>query len=50
MRCLMCDEPETMYIPSDDVPNVGLYSCGACSFEFEGPRAHSDAALDRSNA
>ena len=37
MRCLMCEEPEIMYIPSDDIPDVGLYSCGVCGFELEGP-------------
>lgn len=38
MRCLMCEEPTTMYIPSDDVDGVGLHSCGACGFEIEAPR------------
>lgn len=38
MRCLMCEEPATMYIPSDDVDGVGLHSCGACGFEIEAPR------------
>lgn len=37
MRCLMCEEPTTMYIPSDDVDGVGLHSCGVCGFEIEGP-------------
>jgi hypothetical protein len=38
MRCLMCEEPTTMYIPSDDVDGVGLHSCGVCGFEIEAPR------------
>ncbi len=38
MRCLMCEEPTTMYIPSDDVDGIGLHSCGVCGFEIEGPR------------
>ena len=38
MRCLMCEEPTTMYIPSDDVDGSGLHSCGACGFEIEAPR------------
>lgn len=38
MRCLMCEEPTTMYIPSDDVDGVGLHSCDACGFEIEAPR------------
>ncbi|MGC5225178.1 hypothetical protein ACPW96_21625 [Micromonospora sp. DT81.3] len=33
----MCDEPDPMYIPSDDVEDYGLYSC-ECGFEMEGPR------------
>ncbi len=37
MRCLMCEEPDMMYVPSDDVDDVGLYSCGACGFEIESP-------------
>lgn len=37
MRCLMCEEPDTTYIPSDDVDETGLYSCGRCGFETEGP-------------
>jgi hypothetical protein len=36
MRCLICDQPKVMYIPADDVPDVGLYSC-ECGFEIEGP-------------
>ena len=38
MLCLMCEEPTTMYIPSDDVDGIGLHSCGVCGFEIEGPR------------
>jgi hypothetical protein len=34
----MCEEPTTMYIPSDDVDGIGLHSCGVCGFEIEGPR------------
>lgn len=41
MRCLMCEEPTTMYIPSDDVDGVGLHSCGVCGFEIEAPRDES---------
>ena len=37
-RCIMCDEPNPMYLPSDDVDDVGLYSCDSCGFEMEGPR------------
>jgi hypothetical protein len=37
-RCIMCDEPDPMYLPADDVDDVGLYSCGRCGFEMEGPR------------
>lgn len=36
MRCFMCDEPDVMYIPSDDVDDYGLYSCTVCDFELEG--------------
>ncbi|ALJ22438.1 hypothetical protein AOA12_22645 (plasmid) [Microbacterium sp. No. 7] len=36
MRCLICGQPKVMYLPSTDVPDVGLYSC-ECGFEIEGP-------------
>ncbi len=35
MNCLRCDEPDLLYIPSDDIADYGLYSCGTCDFEFE---------------
>ena len=37
MRCLMCEEPNMVFIPADDVDGVGLYSCTRCDFEIEGP-------------
>lgn len=36
MRCLICGQPKVTYLPSTDVPDVGLYSC-ECGFEIEGP-------------
>lgn len=34
-RCIMCDEPNPMYIPDDVVDDYGTYSCGSCGFEME---------------
>ncbi len=47
MRCLMCEEPTTMYIPSDDVDGIGLHSCGVCGFEIEGPRVRTGLRVAR---
>lgn len=43
MRCLICGQPKVMYLPSTDVPDVGLYSC-ECGFEIEGPAENAAPA------